>query len=611
MMRDARTIGWRVVLVSSLLTAGVAGALRAEDGGTMKRARVVHVEKKGDGFQLTRDGQPYFVRGAGGSGSKLLLKDVGGNSFRTWGADNLDAELDEADKLGLSVTVGIWLGHKEQGFHYDDPAQVGVQFENARQAILRYRSHRAEQKRAIGNEMEGYDQGDDPLVWRAVEDIAALAKRLDPNHPTMTVIAEIGGKKVPSLHANCPDIDVVGINSYGGGPSIPARYRAAGGAKPYILTEYGPPGTWESPKNAWGAVPELTSTEKAARYRKTYEGTVANQPLCLGSYAFTWGNKQEATATWFGMLLPDGSRLGAVDALQELWSGKPPANRVPEVKSLKATGGDRLQPGATVEAKLDAADPEGDPLKVEWVLRQDLLPDSVGGVAEASPQSFPEAIVQSDNHSATVRMPAYHGAYRLFAYVHDNHQGAAVANVPLFIEGGTAAPELKARKAKLPLVVYGAGADVPYIPSGYMGNAAAIKMDPNSTDKPRSGKNCLKVVYTAGDSWGGVVWQSPANDWGDKPGGWDLTGAKKLTFWARGAEGGETVSFQLGLYKKDKKYFDTGSGKLDKVVLTPEWKQYTIDLAGQDLSRIKSGFVWVVAGSGKGIVFYLDDIRYE
>ena len=78
--------------------------------------------------------------------------------------------------------------------------------------------------------------------------------------------------------------------------------------------------------------------EKAARYRKTYEGAVANQPLCLGSYAFTWGNKQEATATWFGMLLPDGSRLAAVDTMQELWTGKPPANRVPELRSLQLDG---------------------------------------------------------------------------------------------------------------------------------------------------------------------------------------------------------------------------------------------------------------------------------
>ena len=60
-------------------------------------------------------------------------------------------------------------------------------------------------------------------------------------------------------------------------------------------------------------------------------------------------------------------------------------------------------------------------------------------------------------------------------------------------------------------------------------------MDPNCREKPHSGKTCLRVRYTAGGEWGVVVWQSPANDWGDRPGGWDLTGAKKLTSFFSGA----------------------------------------------------------------------------
>jgi hypothetical protein len=594
-----------------LVLAAVAGELRAQDTGSAGRPVVVRVEKKGGGFQLTRGGQPYFIRGAGGGGRKALLRQVGGNSFRTWGADNLDAELDEAQKLGLSVTVGIWLGHKEHGFRYDDPAQVGVQYAAARAVILRYRNHPALLAWGLGNEMEGYGQGDAPNVWNAVEDIAALAKRLDPNHPAMTVIAEIGGKKVPSLHKYCPDVDIVGINSYGGGPSIPERYRAAGGTKPYVITEFGPPGSWESPKTSWGAPLELSSTEKAVRYRKTYQSAVANQPLCLGSYAFTWGNKQEATATWFGMLLPDGSRLAAVDTMQELWTGKPPANRVPELRSLRLDGPDKVPPGARVEARLEAKGPEGDPLTVRWVLQQDSVAGNAAGAEEAAPQEFPDAIVRGDVRGTTVRMPAYGGAYRLFAYVRDNHGGAAVANVPLFVEGGAAPPPTKARKARLPLVVYGGSGEAPYTPSGWMGNRGAIRMNPDCRERPHSGKTCLKVTYTVAGDWGGVVWQSPANDWGDRPGGWDLTGAKKLTFWARGAAGGETVTFEMGLYKKNKKFFDTGSGKLERLVLTPEWKPYAIDLTGQDLTRIKSGFAWVVAGSGKEITFYLDDVQYE
>src|SRR5206468_12681873 len=129
-----------------------------------------------------------------------------------------------------------------------------------------------------------------------------LAKKLDPNHPTMTIVAEIGGDRVKNIHRLCPDIDVVGINSYGGVASLPERYQKAGGVKPYVITEFGPPGVWETQKNAWGAAPELTSTQKAELYRQAYlKAIVAPKGLCLGGYAFLWGHKQEATATWFGM----------------------------------------------------------------------------------------------------------------------------------------------------------------------------------------------------------------------------------------------------------------------------------------------------------------------
>ncbi len=36
-----------------------------------------------------------------------------------------------------------------------------------------------------------------------------------------------------------------------------------------------------------------------------------------------------------------------------------------------------------------------------------------------------------------------------------------------------------------------------------------------------------------------------------------------------------------------------------------------IDVSGRDLSCIKTGLAWIVAGQGKPVVFYLDGIRFE
>ena len=47
------------------------------------------------------------------------------------------------------------------------------------------------------------------------------------------------------------------------------------------------------------------------------------------------------------------------------------------------------------------------------------------------------------------------------------------------------------------------------------------------------------------------------------------------------------------------------------MTLTKEWKLYEIDLKDNNLSCIKTGFVWSVGGQGKPVVFYLDDVRFE
>ncbi len=561
------------------------------------------------GYQLLRNGQPYLIKGAGGDGDWAQLAKRGANSVRTWGADNLGQQLDKAQKLGLTVTAGIWLGHTEHGFSYDDPKQVAAQFEAAKKVIDQYKDHPALLMWGIGNEMEGHDPKTNPNVWKAIQQIAAYAHQVDPNHPTMTVTADIGADKVPSLNQYSPDIDVLGINSYGGATSIPQRYKEAGGVKPYVLTEFGPAGSWESGKTDWGAAIEPTSSAKAGAYATAWNKAIKDQPLALGGYAFTWGNKQEATATWFGMLLPDGEQLGAVDAMSQIWTGQKPPESAPVIESYGLKGAPKVEPGAVVNADLKVSDPDGDPVKVEWILQADPMVAGSNGDAEATPPSFPDAIVKADNAGAQVKMPSFGGAYRLFAYARDGKNGAAVANIPLFVEGGAKAPASTTKKASLPLDLTPENGAAPYAASGFMGNTGAIALE-TSTDNPHSGKSALKAQYNATDNWGGVVWQSPVNDWGDAPGGWDLSGAKKLTFWARGAQGGEKVEFGYGVLDRDKKYYDTAKGKLT-ATLTNAWKQYEIPIGDVDLSRIKTGFYWTAAGAGAPVTFYLDDIRWE
>ena len=60
----------------------------------------------------------------------------------------------------------------------------------------------------------------------------------------------------------------------------------------------------------------------------------------------------------------------------------------------------------------------------------------------------------------------------------------------------------------------------------------------------------------------------------------------------------------------DKPTGDTFKGELKELVLKNEWVRYRIPLDGQDLTRVKTPFGWVVGGQGRPVAFYVDDIRF-
>ncbi len=155
--------------------------------------------------------------------------------------------------------------------------------------------------------------------------------------------------------------------------------------------------------------------------------------------------------------------------------------------------------------------------------------------------------------------------------------------------------------------------------SGFMPSGKCEQMDDAWITDCHEGKSCIKAYFdrdcsilSGGDGWAGVYWLHPANNWGDKKGS-NLTGAAKLTFWAKGENGDEVLTFQMGGVGMRRDHPDTTNVKTELITLTKDWKQYSIDLKDRDLSNISGGFAWV--GSAKqnqqNITFYLDDIAYE
>jgi hypothetical protein len=183
--------------------------------------------------------------------------------------------------------------------------------------------------------------------------------------------------------------------------------------------------------------------------------------------------------------------------------------------------------------------------------------------------------------------------------------------------------KLKKEEAKinLPFYVYadGGSLDNHFIPSGWMPATAAkdLKFDPSWKNLPFSGNSCIRVEYrnNSGTRWAGIYWQQPANNWGTVANaGYNLQGAAKLTFWVRGDKGAEVINeFKVGGISSGD-YGDSDSVSIGPITLTKDWKKYEIDLRGKDLSHIIGGFCWATnidVNDPQGIVFYLDEIKYE
>ena len=82
----------------------------------------VTVRQANDQYELLRGGQPYFVKGAGGSQYPERIAAYGGNSIRTWGTTDAPQVLAAAAKNHLTVMLGLDVARERHGFDYNDGA---------------------------------------------------------------------------------------------------------------------------------------------------------------------------------------------------------------------------------------------------------------------------------------------------------------------------------------------------------------------------------------------------------------------------------------------------------------------------------------------------------
>ena len=397
----------------------------------------VRIEKKQNGFELFKNDEPYYIKGAGAKSNFGELKKAGANSIRIWSTNN-KSYLDSAHKYGLTVTLGLWVAQERNGFNYDDEYAVAGQIALLKKDILKLKDHPALLMWGIGNEVDL--QYSNFKVWETIEEIAKFIKKVDPNHPTVTVIAGLDPSKVFMIKKYCPSIDILGINAYGAIENAPLNIRKYGWEKPYIVSEWGVNGPFEAKVNSWGAKIEPTNGFKAnQRLRRYHDIIEKDKDLCLGSYCFLWGQKQESTSTWHGMYLSNGHPTEAVDVMQYCWKGEWPAKIAPSIMQIKLNGENWkknhiFSKNEEVSLEYVFNRNNNDSLFFDYQLYPETFSNKGGGDFQESPDEIPIEITKQSENSLTFKVPNKKGFYRIFVFVRNETNQTSVANIPFKVE---------------------------------------------------------------------------------------------------------------------------------------------------------------------------------
>lgn len=399
---------------------------------------VVHIVYEDDAFKLYRNGKPFFIKGGAGRQKMEELKKAGGNTLRTWVEGGLDTILNQAQDLGLTVFAGLHFNRERDGFDYNNQILVYKQRERILNAVKKYKDHPALLAWGIGNEPELGAQND--IIWSEINWLAEEIHRIDPNHP-VTAVCQPVKSSLNALAEKCPALDFLAFNIFDDLVEMPGRLKNSPLklSKPYIISEWGPTGYWETNLADWFAPLERFLPQKIELMKAGYEKTIrGDEAHCLGGFVFYWGQKQERTHTWFSMFMENGDKTALVDLMYELWETGSPENKAPIITALTFNDQELDSPyfasNSEMKASVIVNDTDGDTLNYVW----EILPEGgydgiIGGDAEVRPAPIKGLFLKNEGSTLHFNIPAYSGAYRLFCHAYDGKGGGGYINVPFFV----------------------------------------------------------------------------------------------------------------------------------------------------------------------------------
>ncbi len=579
----------------------------------------INLENTNDSWRLLVDGQPFDIKGATfGYVDDVASYDrhfqelqyLGVNTIRLWGTDkNTWKLLNSAHKYNIKVMVGIWMRHGRPGMEDDDRFDYlkdeegkEAMFQNAVDVVEKYKSHPAVLCWGVGNEvyLNTATNAEKIAYSKLLERICAKIQGMDSRHPIISVEAWTFG--LDWWEKYVPSIDIYGLNCYGPGAAVLSEeLHKKNIKKPFIITEFGVIGEWDIQEEIKGVKIEPSDTQKYTAIARGYPDWIKEQPGCLGVYVFHYANGRNFIDAWFATHF-NNKRRPAYWAIREAYTGQKSENYLPEIKKFNLPQ-EPQESGTWIPTELALADTENDSLSIRFLYNQR------SGSRKRKDQILPLQHRGSLTDGFEIFLPKEDGPIKVYVTVEDAANNLAMAASVMEVQDADARQrKYLVPKVVLPFYVYKDHGKLPYAPSGYMGNYKSIEVDVNHPGA-YAGSSAIQIRYTTEGNWYGVGFVDPANDWGDILGGYDLSGAKTFSFWAKASKNVKaTIGF--GLIDADKPYPDTAK-KTIEVELTPKWKQYSFKTKRLDLSCIRSGLVIFSSGWAGPHEIYLDEIVFE
>lgn len=407
----------------------------------MAESATVRIIETENGFEILRNGSPFYIKGAGGKPYLKELSEAGGNTLRVYDTTNTAAILDEAQKYNIAVILDIWLPKYQNNYNfYKDKEYVKTMKEAVKKFVNQHKNHPALLMWNLGNELVYPLTLAENEFVETFNDMIDQIHKDDPNHPVSTTVAGASRGQTLSIHLNSPQLDLVGYNIFGGLKNLKRNQRQLSwvtNVMPYYITEWAGHGPWELIKNTkWNAPLELTSSEKAKVYKEKYKEYIGVDKESLGSIAFYWGQKNEGTPTWFNVFDEKGRKSNVYYALKEVWREEEVAEDAPEVSQilLNQKLDSDLQVYSTkdtLEAVLKLERPDSN-----YIFKWEVLKEGLGFGASSKRKLNMlngDTIAIHRKERIQFQAPKEEGAYRLMAYVYDDNQNFATANIPFFI----------------------------------------------------------------------------------------------------------------------------------------------------------------------------------